>query len=464
MAIYYVRKTGSDANSGLSAALAKLTVSAVASLVAAGDFVVAGKGKYNEKLTLATNGTSGSRITWIADITGELTGDAGPVVISACDTDNLTTTRTDAVNMAGVDFNTFDGFTFNGGSNATVTMSSATDATIWRRCTFHGGISGTPIFKGLGTYFTNWIIENCTFFGSNGTFTYGGLFNSNGGALTTSGNQLYFRNNLVFLGGAGQSNGMGYNTSLNYTTITHNVFLIFSSQNINSDSNGMGTGGGTGGIFSNNVYWNFGEGQTTAPSDAISSAATKSGNVYAKPYVYPVHNELFTDVGSGTPIGIGVTTSNYAAADDAVVTRSATTGNEGRPRPSGYTHDAGPVERMDPPTRESTVVDEGTYSARISGAGVVDFRVATNSTGTVTITCRVRKNSSYSGTAAKIELSGPGLTTTSASMTVGADTWETLTISAVATSVKGVARLRVQSFSSAASSYLYFDNFTITRT
>ena len=83
MATYYVRASmGNDGNTGLSSAQAWLTVDHAANQVAAGDLVHIGAGRYYEMVTMDTSGTSGSKIVFRGDITGEYTGDPGKVVIT----------------------------------------------------------------------------------------------------------------------------------------------------------------------------------------------------------------------------------------------------------------------------------------------------------------------------------------------------------------------------------------------
>jgi hypothetical protein len=84
MTNYYVRKTGSDANDGTNPTTqAWLTIDKAANTVAAADNVYVGAGVYRELVTMDTSGSSGSQISFIADVDGEQTGDAGLVIISA---------------------------------------------------------------------------------------------------------------------------------------------------------------------------------------------------------------------------------------------------------------------------------------------------------------------------------------------------------------------------------------------
>ena len=81
--IYYVRKTGSDSNNGLSPDSAFLTIQKAASSTEAGDMVFVGAGTYDEEVNIPNSGTSDKKIIFVADTSGNYTGDSGEVKISA---------------------------------------------------------------------------------------------------------------------------------------------------------------------------------------------------------------------------------------------------------------------------------------------------------------------------------------------------------------------------------------------
>jgi hypothetical protein len=80
--VYYVRKSGSDANDGASPATAWLTVDKAANTLVAGDWVYVGAGVYDEQVTPANSGTASDPIRFVADTDGSQTGDAGSVEIT----------------------------------------------------------------------------------------------------------------------------------------------------------------------------------------------------------------------------------------------------------------------------------------------------------------------------------------------------------------------------------------------
>lgn len=83
--IYYVRKTGSDSNDGLTPNSAFLTIQKAASVAQPGDWVLVGAGEYEERVEILNSGTSDNYIYFVADKDGIYTGDKGEVKISGKD-------------------------------------------------------------------------------------------------------------------------------------------------------------------------------------------------------------------------------------------------------------------------------------------------------------------------------------------------------------------------------------------
>jgi hypothetical protein len=79
---YYVRQTvGDDTHDGLTAATAWKHFSRLSEAMNAGDTAFVGPGLYREQVTVAHDGTADGRITFIADTTGQQTGDPPGVVM-----------------------------------------------------------------------------------------------------------------------------------------------------------------------------------------------------------------------------------------------------------------------------------------------------------------------------------------------------------------------------------------------
>lgn len=80
-ATYYVRKSGSDGNNGLSSTTAFATIGKAASVMSAGDTVRVGAGIYNETVVPAQSGATSTPVSYIADRNGFYTGDKGATVL-----------------------------------------------------------------------------------------------------------------------------------------------------------------------------------------------------------------------------------------------------------------------------------------------------------------------------------------------------------------------------------------------
>lgn len=205
MATYYVRKTGNDANSGLSAGLAKLTIQAAVNIATtAGDTVYVGAGSYREIVTLAASGSGGSPISIIGDYAGTQTGDAGIVRITGSDNDQ-SATRAQCIVATGKSFIVVRGFTFDMATAGLVKFTESggadfSDITV-DQCSFQGnGATVACILIQNNTAakkFSNVAITNCLFFGSRDHGVRFDVATENNTAATTI-------TNCVFVGQGGR--------------------------------------------------------------------------------------------------------------------------------------------------------------------------------------------------------------------------------------------------------------------
>ena len=131
-ATYYVRKTGSDTNDGLTPATAWLTIDHAADTMKPGNVVYVGAGTYSEQVTPTLDGTAGSPIRFIADTDGAKTGDAGAVLVTQSTGQALWATSDDYLE--------FDGFRFTGGSTFGVRLDTSTGIVL-RNCEMDGASS-----------------------------------------------------------------------------------------------------------------------------------------------------------------------------------------------------------------------------------------------------------------------------------------------------------------------------------
>ncbi len=84
---YYVRQTvGDDARDGRTPATAWRSIAKLSTALKAGDTVYVGPGLYREQVTVGADGTADARVVFVADPTGDRTGDPpGTVMITGAD-------------------------------------------------------------------------------------------------------------------------------------------------------------------------------------------------------------------------------------------------------------------------------------------------------------------------------------------------------------------------------------------
>ena len=134
-AIYYVRTSGNDANTGLSPSAAFRTMNRVFTRAVRGSIVYVGAGTYSENFASLRSGTAARPIFYYADVTGARTGDAGAV--------RLSDTSGNGLSLSSRNYITFDGFTLT----APTHVFYASNAKFIRfvNCTFSSG-SGSCAF------------------------------------------------------------------------------------------------------------------------------------------------------------------------------------------------------------------------------------------------------------------------------------------------------------------------------
>ena len=177
MAIYYVRKSGNNANDGLTPATAKLTLNGAEDIpVVAGDTVFVGAGTYREQLTCDVSGSDGNPITYIGDYTGQFTGDPGIIRVTGSDND-LTPARNYSIYANNKSYRIINGLSFDLTNDyAIYTLTNHTNWII-RNCHFQ--LCSGIIFNTPGA---NHLVENCYFLSGaakNGIYFYHGTGLSN---------------------------------------------------------------------------------------------------------------------------------------------------------------------------------------------------------------------------------------------------------------------------------------------
>lgn len=491
MATYYVRKGFSDANDGLTPAAAWLTIDKAANTVAAGDTVYVGAGTYREAVTMDTSGSSGSVISFVADVDGSQTGDPGLVVISAY-TDSNTATRTLCWDPDGRTFITVRGFVMQGGTLGVVYDANATNQTyegcIFEDCVFVSGPDGADYAMYLdwnaGTTPTNagLIVRRCTFSGGG----INGRFDQNASAEQ---DLKVTVENCVFVGSAFTS-GVG-GSALNWDLVTASTF---------------GSGGVT---FRNNtimgvtVAVSVDHGASTTypvavtnclvmiPGTALAKATSNDGALTSNYNTFhattPVSNvtagandrtETSTFLLGGIadaplyrflgwspfkpwePMRPNDDTDWTSLIGDA--TTSPTVDLFNNPRPMhGTAADRGAVEGRARLEKETTTVRTGANAGRFDGAGYHDILVPVAAQST-TITVYARKDGNYTGTAPQLIISQiPGVADITDTHTAAANTWEQLTSGSFTPTSAGVCRVRLQSNDTSATGQSFFDDLEL---
>ena len=164
----YVGIGGSDGSNGLSWANRKLTLQSAENGVAAGDTVYVGPGVYRATVILKTNGTNGSPITYIGDVSGENTDGVGGIVrLTGSDNDQSAARGNVLIPEFNnqLNYRTFRGFTLDFCSNRIVDWSGGGNGLIFEDCNFGYANNDVPIYMG-GANQAGIIIRRCVFIGT----------------------------------------------------------------------------------------------------------------------------------------------------------------------------------------------------------------------------------------------------------------------------------------------------------
>ena len=154
---YFVRKTGSDANSGASPAAAWLTIGNAAATLVAGDRVYVGAGTYAESITVTSSGSVGAPIRFLADSSGGATGDAGEVIVDAMG-------GAFGFRVSGAEYVTLEGFVITGaaggGAAGVLIETAGSDSVVVRDNVIYGNDYGLSLSSGLSATIENNVISN----------------------------------------------------------------------------------------------------------------------------------------------------------------------------------------------------------------------------------------------------------------------------------------------------------------
>lgn len=477
MATYYVRKTGSNSNGGTSPSDAWLTIAkALGSTgIASGDTVYVGAGIYREAVTVAmTSATAETRV--IGDVTGQFTGDAGEVRLTAYATNDKTLpVSASALALAGRDYLTFQSINFVGGTGVVVDANTATSTNItFRKCSFQLGSGVGSVFidwTGAAGVVANWLVENCI-------FGVGGIIKIRFNTVVSGSSDfdlgVTIQNCIMHAGGnfaiavagltgSGKAGGVKV---LNNTLMSLSGFSVgavgsttipcLAYGNLIISPGGTGLSANTSGQITedyNLINASTARSLVTAGANSISNGSYAvlmhfGQNVLRgqapRPFAMPLDASPLLGFGTGT----GVPTTDLTGAN----------------RPAGGSsllYSAGAYERSDSGAKETTTIRTvGGSALKLTGPGYHDFQVPVDATST-TISIYGRYDSTHAATNKPqmqiLNGSECGVADATVTMTAAVDTWELLS-STFTPTAKGIVTVRLISRAAAGGGIAYFDD------
>jgi hypothetical protein len=492
MSIYYVSPFGSDSNNGLgpdaSHATNKpwLTIGkAMGSVgIASGDTLYLAPNTYRQTFTPNTVASVETQIIGdpsnsrgFKNSSGVLL-DAGEVIWSAFTTNDTTAPSANPnMNLNGLDFLTFKNILFIGSANAfgIINASTQTSTNIkFIQCVFipGNGSSGPIQVTCAANTPLHWLFDSCSFIAFKNT----SIINLTLTTHTANYDADVIIRNCLFTGngmpvqvtnaatGGGSGGGVLF---LNNTCLSTNCCMTVSSAGTSqtfpckAENNMVLCTGGTA-FVSGHIA------QLTENYNYIIAATPRSNvNIGANSVTtltYAFHVELGQSLIFGQlprPFFMPRSAPILGFGNSAL---APTTDFFQRNRAGGAFNTIGCMEKHDIGIRESTVVDSSTYSLKIVGPGDHEIPVAVDPTSTI-ISVKVRYDTNH-GTTNKPQvmiLARPeiGVAEQTLTASVGVDTWETLTFSAITPTAKSWVILRLVSRSAAASGIAYFDTIGI---
>ena len=495
MTTYYVRKSGSDANGGTDPNTdAWLTIDKAANTVAAADTVYIGAGVYRELVTMDTPGSSGSQISFIADVDGEQTGDAGLVIISAYADEISLAIRAACVDLNGHEFITWQGFSMVGGTTATILSSVAGnhpfEGMIIEDCSLVGGHTSTDaaiqidINTGTTPTTTGLIIRRCVILG-------GVQILWDGNASADVNMKMAIENCLFF--GQAQTSTARY--TIFWDLVTADTFAAGGLDVTNcvfwGDYRGVYVEHGASTTYpidvrnSSFMYCQTALNKQTSNDGALTSGyntfltcGTDYTNVSSGTNDRPTNNrgtQLFGGIGDfmlhafwgWSPFRLfeplvnadDTYTNNLIGDGDTAVAPATDMYNEVRPM-YGTVDDRGPVEARARPKDESTNYRTAVSALRFEGTGFQDILLPVDAFST-TVTVYAEYDSNYSGTLPQFQVINiPGVADQTDTMVAAANTLEQLSVTFNPTS-KGVARIRFVSNDTSVSGECFFDDLDV---
>lgn len=437
MADKFCGKGGSDSNNGLSWATRKLTIVALVNILAAGDTGYVGPGTFREHVDLgsAVDGSSGSRIRLIADITGEHTdGVGGTVRITGSDNDT-TVTRSYGFTITNRQYWDIENFTVDSCSSYAVYGYQSAHMRIRRLfvqgvsvgmffedtlndllldgCVFWGAMYRAVEGQSGGTDYGSSVIQNCIVMGG---YSSGEAFRLQRGGITVNNNYI-------------QGYAAGVFTSSAGSTITAVNNIVTGSQYGMRDDTGANRISQSNNCLYNNEGADFSgvTGTVAYPYRPLHAPWLNTGSGYLAREYWPFQllpESPLVNVGGSSP-----------PSND----------NTGAPRPLGLAACIGPVEYRGTWSRQTAHVRSGmTYGGQLTSRDYRDFEIDVTAGQAVNASIYTMwDNDATMGVKPSIELLGCGLDASPVVATGDGTAWTQISITDTPT-VSGRARVRVK--------------------
>lgn len=460
MAVYYVGPSSAGAADGSSWANRLGTLnSAEDKPVVAGDTVYVGPGVYRELLTCDVSGSSGSPITYIADVDGSHTDGVGGIVrITGSDNDQATA-RANCITAPSRNYRTFRGFWLGHASGAILTLTTSCSNWIIEDCIFGEGVSSSYI--NVGGAGTNNTIRRCQFFDTN----IQAIAYSHTSVVDNAGHLV---ENCLFAGVISASGAVGI-TRIGGITIKNCTFRGFS---LAIRVNTAPTSGQT--ITVNNNIFHGGSGACltgTATTEIIEdyntffnvATARSNTNTGSNSVTYPaLFQPLILLAGFKRPWQYN-DLSQYSQVRAKAGTGEASDGIYGMARPATSAKKSWGAAQYVDTSRETTTIRTGAASLKLADAGRQQMFVPTTNVSTI-FSVYVQWEADYTGTKPQMVIKQPGQSDTTVTATGSSGSWELLTTTLTPAASPGYVIVELVSNNAAVSTNfdVFFDDFTRT--
>ncbi len=453
----------------------------------ANDVVYVGAGIHRSTTQIGQTIPFNGVVNVVADVTGQYTGDAGMVQLTAYTTNDKTApSATTLLNLNGKSNLAFSNFVLVGGSaNAVVTATTATSQNItFTDCSFESVLLtnaqlGIRATNAAGVPF-NWLIDRCYFLTSGGivptlvtsnggdydaNFTIRNSFYqgtgafcaaTNSGTLAGSGGGIRIRNCTILAGGNVLSTVASRFSLIFPCTVNDSLLITIAAVALNAGTSGQIT-------ESNNlIYAGTPRTNVTAGTGSISDGSYAPLFHFGQERIWGALLRQFGEPMSASPLLSFGNDGAQTLYDLANRPRPAG-GGSGLPYPA-----VGALERSNTSVQGSSPVPpSGTYTWQGTGPWYQEFLLPLSNTAT-TVSVSVQRDAAYApppGLGLPQMLILPNGTIGVAAQTItdtgGSGSWNTLTSAQFTPSGTGWVTVRIASYDGSGTSVVSFADFTI---